>query len=101
MSKEIKKVGMALQGGGSHGAFTWGVLDRLIEEDALVADAMCGTSAGAINAVVCAYGLQLTHGRSAKSERIIGAIVETDREQRKFFSEAGLNGQIFRKRRYL
>ena len=68
MSKEIKKVGVALQGGGSHGAFTWGVLDRLIEEDALVADAMCGTSAGAINAVVCAYGLHM--GGPAKAKEL-------------------------------
>lgn len=48
---------LALQGGGAHGAFTWGVLDRLLEVDEIIADAMCGTSAGAINAVVCAYGL--------------------------------------------
>ena len=53
----VKKVGMALQGGGAHGAFTWGVLDRLLEEEHIIADAMCGTSAGAINAVACAYGL--------------------------------------------
>mgnify|MGYP002372981107 FL=1 len=54
-SEEIKKVGIALQGGGAHGAFTWGVLDRLLEAEHIVADAMCGTSAGAVNAVVCAY----------------------------------------------
>ena len=36
---EIKKVGIALQGGGAHGAFTWGVLDKLLEVDHLVADA--------------------------------------------------------------
>lgn len=59
MSKKIKNVGIALQGGGAHGAFTWGVLDRLLEVDEIVADAMCGTSAGAVNAVVCAYGLHV------------------------------------------
>jgi NTE family protein len=66
MSIEKKKVGIALQGGGAHGAFTWGVLDRLLEEEGLVAEAMCGTSAGAVNAVTCAYGLHLGGPRKAK-----------------------------------
>jgi NTE family protein len=52
-----KVVNLALQGGGSHGAFTWGVLDRLLEEEALVFDGVTGTSAGAVNAVVLADGL--------------------------------------------
>jgi NTE family protein len=66
MASKIKHVGVALQGGGAHGAFTWGVLDRLLEEEALVADAMCGTSAGAVNAVVCAYGLHIGGPTKAK-----------------------------------
>jgi NTE family protein len=66
MDTEIKHVGIALQGGGAHGAFTWGVLDRLLEEEQLVADAMCGTSAGAVNAVVCAYGLHIGGQQKAK-----------------------------------
>jgi NTE family protein len=66
MNAEVKHVAMALQGGGAHGAFTWGVLDRLLEEDNLVADAMCGTSAGAVNAVVCAYGLHVGGPLKAK-----------------------------------
>ncbi|MCC6320033.1 MAG: patatin-like phospholipase family protein, partial [Phycisphaerales bacterium] len=53
-----RPVGLALQGGGSHGAFTWGVLDRLLEDDRLVIEAISGTSAGAMNAVVLADGLQ-------------------------------------------
>ena len=61
-----KHVGIALQGGGSHGAFTWGVLDRLLEEDDLIAEGMCGTSAGAVNAVTCAYGLHLGGPTKAK-----------------------------------
>ena len=61
-----KHVALALQGGGAHGAFTWGVLDRLLEEETIVADAMCGTSAGAINAVVCAYGLHKGGPEKAK-----------------------------------
>jgi NTE family protein len=48
---------LALQGGGSFGAFTWGVLDRLLESDAVAFDAVSGTSAGAVNAVVLANGL--------------------------------------------
>ncbi len=63
---EVKKVGIALQGGGAHGAFTWGVLDRLLEVDHLIAESMCGTSAGAVNAVTCAYGLHVGGPKGAK-----------------------------------
>jgi NTE family protein len=49
-------VDLALQGGGSHGAFTWGVLDRLLEESWLEIDAISGTSAGAMNAAVLIDG---------------------------------------------
>jgi NTE family protein len=49
-------VDLALQGGGSHGAFTWGVLDRLLQEPWLKIDGISGTSAGAMNAVVLADG---------------------------------------------
>ncbi|MFC3110472.1 patatin-like phospholipase family protein [Undibacterium arcticum] len=50
-------INLALQGGGSHGAFTWGVLDRLLEEERIVVDGISGASAGAMNAVVYADGL--------------------------------------------
>jgi NTE family protein len=49
-------VDFALQGGGSHGAFTWGVLDRLLEEPWLEVEGVSGTSAGAMNAAVLADG---------------------------------------------
>src|SRR5215472_17390728 len=49
-------IDLALQGGGSHGAFTWGVLDRLLEEDWLQVEAVSGSSAGAMNAAVLADG---------------------------------------------
>jgi len=49
-------VDLALQGGGSHGAFTWGVLDRLLEEPWLRIEAISGTSAGAMNAALVADG---------------------------------------------
>lgn len=52
-----RQIDLALQGGGSHGAFTWGVLDRLLEEDRLEIAAISGTSAGAMNAVALAAGL--------------------------------------------
>jgi NTE family protein len=55
----IKVVSLALQGGGSHGAFTWGVLDRLLEEERIDIEAISGASAGAMNAVVLAYGLTI------------------------------------------
>ncbi|MET0941134.1 MAG: patatin-like phospholipase family protein [Mesorhizobium sp.] len=51
-----KRVNVALQGGGSHGAFTWGVLDRLLEDGRLDFEAISGTSAGAMNAVALADG---------------------------------------------
>lgn len=54
---EPKLVDLALQGGGSHGAFTWGVLDRLLEETGFKLEAISGTSAGAMNAAVLAHGL--------------------------------------------
>jgi NTE family protein len=49
-------IDLALQGGGSHGAFTWGVLDRLLEDETLRISAISGTSAGAMNAAVLATG---------------------------------------------
>jgi NTE family protein len=52
----LPAVSLALQGGGAHGAFTWGVLDALLERG-IVAAAASGASAGAINAVVLAHGL--------------------------------------------
>lgn len=54
MSK--KTITLALQGGGSHGAFTWGVLDRLLEDHRIEIEGISGASAGAMNAVVLAHG---------------------------------------------
>ncbi len=61
-----KVVNLALQGVGSHGAFTWGVLDRLLEEERLALDGISATSAGAVNAVVLAYGLAVGGREGAK-----------------------------------
>ena len=52
-----RRLSLALQGGGSFGAFTWGVLDNLLERDACALDSVSGASAGAVNAVVLADGL--------------------------------------------
>ncbi len=52
-----KTINLALQGGGAHGAFTWGVLDRILEDDRIRIGGISGTSAGAMNAVVVAQGL--------------------------------------------
>lgn len=52
-----KHVNLALQGGGSHGAFAWGVLDRILEDERIAVEGICGTSSGAMNATVTAYGL--------------------------------------------
>jgi NTE family protein len=56
MTREPVLVDLALQGGGAHGAFTWGVLERLLEEPWLRIDGISGTSAGAMNAAVLADG---------------------------------------------
>lgn len=53
----IKKLNLALQGGGAHGAFTWGVLDGLLADERIEIEAISGSSAGAMNAVVMAEGL--------------------------------------------
>ncbi|HEX7789598.1 MAG TPA: patatin-like phospholipase family protein [Afipia sp.] len=52
-----KKINLALQGGGSHGAFTWGVLDHLLADGRLEITGISGASAGAVNAVMLADGL--------------------------------------------
>jgi NTE family protein len=56
-NRSNKRVNLALQGGGAHGAFTWGVIDRLLEDGRVGIDGLSGASAGAINAVMLADGL--------------------------------------------
>jgi NTE family protein len=64
-----RRVNLALQGGGAHGAFTWGVLDRLLEEDDLEIAGISGTSAGALNGAALKAGL-LAGGRVAAQKRL-------------------------------
>ncbi|MEW5728599.1 MAG: patatin-like phospholipase family protein [Pseudomonadota bacterium] len=60
----LKTVTLALQGGGTHGAFTWGVLDRLLEDERLAIEGISATSAGAINGALAVSGLA-SGGRDA------------------------------------
>lgn len=62
-----KKIELALQGGGAHGAYTWGVLDRLLADDDVQIEGVCGTSAGAMNAVAVADGLGRGNGAEGKA----------------------------------
>src|SRR6267154_2442151 len=62
-----KRVNLALQGGGSHGAFTWGVLDALIEDGRLEFEAVSGTSAGAMNAAILLQGWSQGGGPGARA----------------------------------
>ena len=66
---DFKTINLALQGGGAHGAFTWGVLDYLIEDGRLDFEAISGTSAGAMNAVVLADGFA-RDGANGARERL-------------------------------
>ena len=77
-----KTVSLALQGGGSHGAFTWGVLDQLLEDERLSIEGISGTSAGAINAVMLADGLA-RGGRTEAQKRLAD-----------FWRAASSNGQL-------
>ncbi|QIR85453.1 patatin-like phospholipase family protein [Paracoccus sp. AK26] len=61
-----KRINLALQGGGAHGAFSWGVLDRLLDEDWLTISAISGTSAGALNAAALKGGLARHPGRAGR-----------------------------------
>ncbi len=71
MAREPVKVDLALQGGGAHGAFTWGVMDRFLEEEWLQFDAISGTSAGAMNGAVLASAIA-TGGRARAREALEG-----------------------------
>ncbi len=67
--KTLKPVNLALQGGGSHGSFTWGVLNRLLDDERLDIRAISGVSSGAMNACVLASGL-IKNGKEGAKESI-------------------------------
>jgi len=68
-SPSPKRINLALQGGGAHGAFTWGVLDQLLADDRISIEGISGTSAGAMNAVMLADGL-IRGGREEAQKRL-------------------------------
>ena len=79
--KDTRPISLALQGGGAHGAYTWGVLDRLLEDERLEVEGVSGTSAGAMNAAVLADGL-MEGGRDGARralERFWSAVAEIGR----------------------
>ncbi len=63
----VKQINLALQGGGAHGAFTWGVLDRLLQEDDIEIAAISGTSAGALNAAALKAGMVQGGAKGARA----------------------------------
>ena len=68
-SVKTKRINLALQGGGAHGAFTWGVLDHLLSDERIAVEGISGTSAGAVNAVMVADGL-VRGGREEAQKRL-------------------------------
>ena len=65
MARQV--INLALQGGGAHGAFTWGALDRLLEEEAIEIEGITATSAGAMNAAALKHGLTLDGRAGARA----------------------------------
>jgi len=80
---ERKRVNLALQGGGAHGAFAWGVLDRFLEDGRIDIEGMSATSAGAMNAVVFAHGISLGGAQGAREKLL------------EFWREISLAGQTY------
>jgi NTE family protein len=78
-----KSINLALQGGGAHGAFAWGVLDKIIEDGRLDISAISATSAGAMNAVVMAYGVS------------IGGMAGAREKLHEFWREISRAGEIY------
>ncbi|HMK70474.1 MAG TPA: patatin-like phospholipase family protein [Xanthobacteraceae bacterium] len=68
-AQATKRINLALQGGGAHGAFTWGVLDHLLSDERVVVEGVSGTSAGAVNAVMLGDGLA-RGGRAEAQKRL-------------------------------
>lgn len=75
----LRRIDLALQGGGTHGAFTWGVLDRLLEDERIRIGAISGSSAGAMNAVALAAGWTADGPRGAREtlRRFWSRVAET------------------------
>lgn len=86
-----RPLNLALQGGGGHGAFTWGVLDALLEDGRFEFDGLCGTSSGAMNAVALAQGLAAARVAGADD----GHARQAARQSlRRFWTELGAIGSF-------
>ncbi len=81
--ENFKLINLAIQGGGAHGAFAWGVIDRLLEDGRIHLEGISGTSAGSMNAVVLAYGL-LVGGREGAREKL-----------RNFWQDVSKSGKLY------
>lgn len=89
----VKKLNLALQGGGSHGAFTWGVLDALLESGQVQLCRISGTSAGAMNAVVLAAGFAAALPRNTPKDKEHQQRCQNAREKlNEFWGEIGRLG---------
>ena len=84
-----KKINLAFQGGGAHGAVTWGVADRLLEDDRLAIDAISGCSAGAVNAAAVAYGLH--KGGAEGAREILDHLWKSISEAGQYYSPVRAN----------
>ncbi len=82
-ARRAKRVNLALQGGGSHGAYAWGVIDQLLADGRLEIEGISGTSAGSVNAVVYAYG------------RMVGGIDGAREMLEKFWKRLSASGAGF------
>ena len=89
--KDTRRIDLALQGGGSHGAFTWGVLDALLEDGRLSFDGVSGTSAGAMNTVVLAHGYTQAFAQGLRGRAAAPVVREA---LRSFWHEVGTVGTI-------
>jgi NTE family protein len=92
-SSPAKNVNFALQGGGAHGAFVWGVLDHLLEDGRLAIEAISATSAGAMNAVALASGMA-TGGPACARQKLHDFWLEVSRTDQMLDLFAPLNQWI-------
>jgi NTE family protein len=88
-TKDVPTIGLALQGGGAHAAFTWGVLDRLLDEverGTLSILAISGASGGALNAAACTYGLSRSPTDAKRSLEQLWTLVGASSKWQPFFN---------------
>ena len=92
--KPKKKILLALQGGGAHSAYVWGVVDHLLQNDEIEIAAVSGTSGGAMVAAVLAYGLSLEKGADGKPLTDAGRRAETRKLLKQFWTNVAAIGDF-------